>query len=36
MKKMNLEIDIDANITFLPNSEQLTIDGGAEESTRRK
>ena len=29
----DLEIDIDANITFLPNSEQLTIDGGAEEST---
>lgn len=28
----DLEIDIDANITFLPNSEQLTIDGGAEES----
>ena len=30
----DLEIDIDANITFLPNSEQLTIDGGAEESTK--
>ena len=30
----DLEIDIDANITFLPNSEQLTVDGGAEESTK--
>jgi len=29
----DLEIDIDANITFLPNSYQLRIDGGAEEST---
>ena len=27
-----LDIDIDANITFLPNSEKLTIDGGAEEA----
>jgi hypothetical protein len=27
-----LDIDIDANITFLPNSEKLTIDGGADEA----